>query len=212
LLFILSHSYSFLTVKKLYSLHNNQCAFPGCKQELITTDKGINVSDMCHIEGGDEKSPRYNPSLGPAELNDYENLILMCKVHHKIIDTDTATFTVSYLKKLKNKHEKNQNGQLYTISDAVAKNIIAEQMTQVNVNAGSGIQNITQKGDIIHYENPPTPDGPLKIFDHIPRTCILCGSMNIKHLEGFQMNGRERRNRTCRDCGAIMILADGIGG
>ena len=92
------------------------------------------------------------------------------------------------------------------------KGSIAEQMTQVNVNAGSGIQNITQKGDIIHYDNPPSSDGPLMIFYQIPRNCILCGSMNIRHMEGFQMNGRERRNRTCRDCGAIMILADGIGG
>lgn len=145
---MVSHSYDILTIKKLYSLHGNQCAFPECKQELITTDKNINVSDICHIEGGEKNSPRYNPNLDVIQLNDYENLILMCKTHHKIIDTDVSKYTVEHLKQMKQEHEQRNKSMGFSISDEIAQEIIAEQMTQINVNIGSGSQNVTQTGNI----------------------------------------------------------------
>jgi len=40
------------------------------------------------------------------ELDDYENLILLCKVHHKMVDDQPNTYTVDALKSLKKKHEK----------------------------------------------------------------------------------------------------------
>jgi len=51
---------------------------------------------------------------------------------------------------------------------------------------------------------------PFTIFDYIPKECVGCGSKKISHLEGFKMDDVERRNRTCRDCGIIMILKEGI--
>ena len=36
-----SRNYTVLTIKKLYGLSGNQCAFPECPQELITTDKKL---------------------------------------------------------------------------------------------------------------------------------------------------------------------------
>lgn len=148
---MVSHSYDDLTIKKLYGLHGNQCAFPSCQQELITADTKTNISDICHIEGGEQNSPRYNPNLSPKQLNDYENLILMCKNHHKIIDSDVVTYTVEYLQKIKREHEQKNKGRQYSISDEMVKKIIAEQMTQINVNPGSGNQNVTQTGNIIQY-------------------------------------------------------------
>ena len=143
-----SRNYDILTIKKLYSLSGNQCAFPECKQELITTDKKINVSDICHIEGGEQNSPRYNSGLDLEQLNDYENLILMCKTHHKIIDTDVSKYTVETLKKIKQAHEQRNKSKEFSISDESAQEIIEEQMNQINVHVGSGSQNVTQTGDI----------------------------------------------------------------
>ena len=40
------------------------------------------------------------------EIDDYENLILLCKVHHKMVDDQPNTYTVGVLKNLKKKHEK----------------------------------------------------------------------------------------------------------
>lgn len=145
---MVSHSYSDLTIKKLYSLSGNLCSFLNCNQELITTRTKVNVSDICHIEGGEPNSPRYNSKIQPEQLDDYENLIVMCKTHHKIIDSDVLTYTVEHLKKMKKEHEQSCKGKEYAIDDDIVKKIIADQITQMNVNTGSGNQNITQTGSI----------------------------------------------------------------
>ena len=72
----------------------------------------------------------------------------MCKTHNKLIDSDVSTYTVSYLKKLKSEHEQKNRSKGFSISDEKAQEIIKEQMNQVNVNSGSGSQNVTQTGDI----------------------------------------------------------------
>jgi len=101
---MVARSYSGLTIKKLYSRAGNICSHPDCSQQLITDD-GTNVSDISHIEGGEPGSPRHNPELALEQLNDYENLIVMCKIHNKIIDSEEKKFTVEYLKEIKKNHE-----------------------------------------------------------------------------------------------------------
>jgi hypothetical protein len=51
------------------------------------------------------KWPRGRLGLGPIELDDYENLILLCKVHHKVVDDQRQTFTVERLNNMKADHE-----------------------------------------------------------------------------------------------------------
>ena len=45
-----------------------------------------------------------NSPLTYEERNKYDNLILMCKVHHKIIDDQPNTYTVEVLKSMKAAH------------------------------------------------------------------------------------------------------------
>lgn len=143
-----AHNYTELTIKKLYSLSGNICAFPTCKLELITKDEKINISEICHIEGEEENSPRYNPNLTKTQLDDYENLILLCRNHHKIIDDAEATYTVDDLKDLKRKHEEQNRDKDYKISDELARKIIQESLVQTNINSSTGTQIITQTGNI----------------------------------------------------------------
>jgi len=42
----------------------------------------------------------------PERLNEPDNLILLCRVHHKMVDDQTETFTSEILKKLKSNHER----------------------------------------------------------------------------------------------------------
>jgi hypothetical protein len=63
------------------------------------------VGDECHIVSGQQMGPRHDP-LFPAEQSDeYENLILLCKVHHKMVDDQTETHTAAILQMLKSNHE-----------------------------------------------------------------------------------------------------------
>jgi len=49
--------------------------------------------------------PRGNPSIPEERLNKYDNLILLCRIHHKIIDDQYHTYTIDYLREIKALHE-----------------------------------------------------------------------------------------------------------
>lgn len=95
------------TRRLLWGHSGNRCAY--CRRELVMTaakDNDSIVGDECHIHARQQGGPRSNLSMTIEELDDYENLILLCKVHHKMVDDQSNTFTVNELKKLKKKHEK----------------------------------------------------------------------------------------------------------
>src|SRR6266508_2840767 len=95
------------TRKLLWGRSGNRCAY--CRRELVMTavkDNDAIVGDECHIYAKNAGGPRNNLSISIDELDDYENLILLCKVHHKMIDDQANTYTVDVLKNLKKKHEK----------------------------------------------------------------------------------------------------------
>lgn len=141
---MVSRNYSDLTIKKLYALSGNVCSFPECNQELISENK-TNLSDICHIEGGEEDSPRYNSNLTLTQLNDYGNLIVMCKNHNKYIDDNKKDFSVEHLKEIKQKHEESMRDRNYQIPDDVADKIIREaKNAQVNIQTGTGTQIVSQ--------------------------------------------------------------------
>ena len=81
------------TVKILFALSNNICAFPGCNSP-ISENSEIITGDICHIKAKSPGGPRFDSEQSDNERNSFENLILLCKRHHKIIDSDTVKYSV----------------------------------------------------------------------------------------------------------------------
>jgi HNH endonuclease len=63
------------------------------------------VGDECHIVSGKTQGPRYDPAFPVERLDDADNLILLCRVHHKMVDDQAETYTVEIVKTLKTNHE-----------------------------------------------------------------------------------------------------------
>lgn len=63
------------------------------------------VGDECHIVSGSHGGPRHEPSVVADCIDDYQNLILLCKVHHKLVDDQSETYTADLLLGLKERHE-----------------------------------------------------------------------------------------------------------
>lgn len=96
------------TRKILWGHSGNRCAFPGCNQEFHSPDgTGVKtiVGQECHIEAQSPGGARYNSALSKAQIDSYENLILLCSNHHIIIDSNPEKYTVTALKKMKADHE-----------------------------------------------------------------------------------------------------------
>jgi hypothetical protein len=64
------------------------------------------VGEECHIISSKSNGPRYNPEFRIDEIDSYSNLILLCRIHHKIIDDQPETFTADILRQLRANHER----------------------------------------------------------------------------------------------------------
>ncbi len=109
-------SYLDSTLKKLSILSGNKCAFPDCPLPLID-ESGILTGEICHIKARNSGGKRYDASQTNKERDGYENLILMCPLHHTVIDSSEEIFTVDVLQEIKRKHESkhlesNEQGKL----------------------------------------------------------------------------------------------------
>lgn len=66
------------TVKRLYALSGNQCAFSGCTATLVNSENASN-SHICHIEAGNESGP-FSNSARTVEQRSAFALFIRCKV------------------------------------------------------------------------------------------------------------------------------------
>jgi DNA-binding PadR family transcriptional regulator len=99
--------YTDQTLKKLFALSGNVCAFPGCTAPIVDTDMDVVVGDICHIKGKSENGPRYDPTQSEAERNGYDNLLVMCVPHNRIVDGKKTRhlYPVEVLQEYKRDHE-----------------------------------------------------------------------------------------------------------
>jgi len=118
-----------LTLKKLFALTGNECAFPGCDLPIFDTEHKVLTGEICHIEAKSPDGPRYGASQTDIERNDFENLVIMCSAHHKIIDDESTRdqFTVQTLTKIKTDHERRKHNTvvkpnvLYRVVESVRR-------------------------------------------------------------------------------------------
>ena len=94
------------TRKILWGKSGNRCAI--CKQKLVLNktehDKESVVGDEAHIVSKSNGGPRGHIALA-CDHDDYQNLILLCKVHHKMVDDQTKTYSLESLILIKCMHE-----------------------------------------------------------------------------------------------------------
>ena len=115
-------NYSQVTIKKLFGLSGNQCAFPGCTKTLVN-DKNALDSCICHIEAAKIGGERYNPNMTDKERADYNNLIPLCPQHHAETN-DTNHYTVAVLHKMKIDHESQCMRERLQKNPSMLKNVV----------------------------------------------------------------------------------------
>lgn len=110
------------TVKKLFALSGNICAFPKCNQNLVNENGDI-LAQICHIEAAEKGGERYNPSQTDEERRSFENLLLLCANHH-IESNNVDIWTVIKLKDIKTQHEQRFLNNKFEISDETANKTV----------------------------------------------------------------------------------------
>lgn len=92
--------------KRLWAKSGNLCAI--CKQELVRpnpNNEDYNIGEECHIVSSKHSGPRHES--GWENYDTYDNLILLCRNHHREIDNanNVSLYPKSRLHEIKAKHE-----------------------------------------------------------------------------------------------------------
>lgn len=158
------------TRKILWSKSGNRCAI--CKTKLVQKIENITdsfiIGEECHIISSKENGPRgYIVKLD--DYDNYNNLILLCPTHHKMIDEYPETFTNDIIVSLKNNHEN-------WIEEAIEKDLAQYVMNINNIEKLDEINNHHQLDNIIKNAH----------FYFFDSSSILDSSLSIKIAEIFE--------------------------
>ncbi len=85
------------------------CAFRDCRKKLVeeatAEDDPTVVGEIAHIVADSRQGPRGAEDLSEIDRAKSPNLILLCRDHHKIIDSQIRTYSVAVLRQMKKDHE-----------------------------------------------------------------------------------------------------------
>ena len=136
------------TVKRLFALSKNVCAFPGCDTPIVE-ESGVVTGIICHIKARSRGGPRYDRNQSADERHAFENLILMCSRHSKIIDSQPKTYTVALLQEMKELHERDGNIEISAREAKWALKLLDEYRV-IYVAPGSSV--VVDRAESIHAQ------------------------------------------------------------
>ncbi len=135
------------TIKRLFALSGNQCAFSKCPIPIIEEDSNKVIGKICHIKAQSKKGPRYDENQSNEERHSFANLIF-CPIHHDVIDSDIESYTVERLLEMKQNHENNFVSSSKSIEDEIAK-VLIENSTITHFES-STVSNNQIGGQVAH--------------------------------------------------------------
>ena len=96
-------------MKALIANSGGVCAFPGCSQRFVEPGNAVDdaafLGEMAHIVADSRQGPRGNSPMSDEDRDKHTNLLLLCGDHHKVIDSQPRTYSVSVLRRMKDDHE-----------------------------------------------------------------------------------------------------------
>lgn len=125
------------TIKKLFAFSNNRCAFPDCLSPIVE-ESGTVTGIVCHIAARSKGGPRYDLKQTDEQRHSFENLILMCGRHSKLIDSEPKRYTDKVLFEFKATHEQ-RGGIELSQSDARKAELLLKDYRAIYITAGGNV-------------------------------------------------------------------------
>lgn len=181
-----ARNYKISTIKRLFALSGNQCAFYNCNQQIVRSDATNLMTQICHIEGADNGGERYNPSSNDNYRRSFENLMLLCPNHH--VETNNVdTYTVGILQKMKEDHES------MMLHSASSKGVLTRRPSVLNT--------VINQIGILLFKNqeptfprvPPNPEEKI-LYNNIVRYKPIIEEYKVYHGKLNQIYSEIERN------------------
>lgn len=137
---------SLRTIKRLFAVSANRCAFPDCDTPL-SEDTATVTGQICHIRAANKGGPRFDENQTDEARHAYDNLILMCPRHHIIVDTEVARYTNEVLEGFKRQHMVSGAVEITPQTSSIAQSMLKNYAT-VNVSNNTGQVAINSPGAV----------------------------------------------------------------
>lgn len=129
-----NRSYRLTDLKKLFLLSYNNCALPGCDEHFAQRDWDFVLAEICHIHGLNAGSARHDTTFPAERLNDYENLLLLCRNCHYRVDTlEVQRYPAEILLEIKAAHESRRPGLEYWKEELQAHDYLEKLVKSLGV-------------------------------------------------------------------------------
>lgn len=93
----------------LWALAAGRCSFPGCSRICIIDGSAERpsaiIGDIAHIVAHSPEGPRGDRDFPNDALDTYDNWILLCPTHHRIVDVQPQQYDAPTLRRWKRDHE-----------------------------------------------------------------------------------------------------------
>ena len=181
-----------------------------CGKELIISDNGKSTITgvECHIVGEKPLAARHTENF--PEMDSYSNRILMCGIHHTIIDADPETYSVEVLHNMKKAHEeivveriKKKEIQPIVIKDSTFKTEVkdAEEAIGMEVNRPAYLSGVKSELKVTGNVKKAVGFSTNQGLCAISMSCSNCG----KNFP-FACTGPPPASTLCPHCGKENVI------
>lgn len=172
------------SIKRLFAMSGNFCAFPGCSLPIVES-VGTITGEICHIKARSAGGPRFDKTQTEEDRHGFENLVLLCRRHHKVVDSDPDVYSVEALQEIKAIHEKTV-GRPEQATDGFFAKILLNDLRRIEIYHNTGYIAINSPGAILAQTvNLKTTQKTVKV--HAPPGTIGAdqqASRYVQHLIG----------------------------
>ena len=120
----------------LIALSGGTCYFPDCREPVVRFVNGSPIPhlEVAHIVASSDDGPRGDHWVAPDDRDLFENLILLCPEHHKLVDDRNRwrQYPKEMLRQWKNNREEGAQDSLAglrEISPAQLRELVSEAVT-----------------------------------------------------------------------------------
>lgn len=128
-------------------MSGNFCAFPGCNLPIVES-VGTITGEICHIKAKSAGGPRFDRDQTEVDRNDFDNLVLLCRRHHKVVDSEPNVYSVETLQEIKAIHERTV-GRPEQANDTFFAKLLLNDLRKIEINQNSGSIVIDSPGAIV---------------------------------------------------------------
>ena len=135
------------TIRRLFAMSGNMCAFPGCATPIFEESTTL-TGEICHIRAQSPGGPRFDATQTEEARHAYDNLILLCRRHHKVVDSEPGIYPVDALAAIKAIREA-QLGRPERDMDTAFAQLLINAMPRVEISNNSGHVVLNSPGAIV---------------------------------------------------------------